>query len=274
MSTTVAAALAAARAVGVDRLDAQRLLGREIGRSREWLIAHDDAVLAADAVARFGAAMQRRARGEPLAYLLGEKEFRGLVLEVTPAVLVPRPETEGLVDWAIERIDAVHPATSRVLDLGTGSGAVAVAIGRARPGTPVSASDVDAQALAVARRNAQRHAVPVETALGGWWSPWEGRRFELVVSNPPYVRDADPHLAALHAEPRHALAAGPDGLDALRSIVAGAAGHLAAGGWLLLEHGFDQGEAVRALLASHGFEAVETRIDLAGLPRCSGGRRA
>jgi release factor glutamine methyltransferase len=269
----VAAALAAARAAGVDRLDAQRMLGQTIGRSREWLIAHDDAPLEAQAAARFDAAVQRRARGEPLAYLLGEKEFHGLVFEVTPAVLVPRPETEGLVDWALERLDAVRHEPASVLDLGTGSGAIAVAIAHARPQVRLAASDADAQALAVARRNALAHAVSLEVAFGAWWQPWTGRRFDLVVSNPPYVRDRDPHLAALHAEPRHALAAGPDGLDALRAIVAGAPDHLAEGGWLLLEHGFDQADAVRALLASHGFEAIETRTDLAGLPRCSGGRR-
>jgi release factor glutamine methyltransferase len=273
VSTTVAAALAAARAAGVERLDAQRLLGGVLERSREWLIAHDDAVLDATATERFSAAVQRRARGEPLAYLLGEKEFHGLAFEVTPAVLVPRPETEGLVEWALECLDAVRLERPRVLDLGTGSGAIAVAIGAARPKAQLCASDVDGQALALARRNASRHGVPLEASLGPWWEPWAGRRFDLVVSNPPYVADADPHLAALHAEPRHALAAGPDGLDALRLIVAGAADHLERGGALLLEHGFDQAEAVRALLASHGFEEIRTRPDLAGLPRCSGGRR-
>ena len=268
---TVADALAHARSVGVERLDAQRLLGRAVGRPREWLIAHDDAPLDAAAGQRFERELRDRAAGVPLAYLLGEKEFHGLVFEVGPAVLVPRPETELLVDWAVERIRACTADRPRVADLGTGSGAIAVAIARACAGAEVIATDVDADALALARRNVDRLGARVETRLGAWWAPLVGQRYDLVVSNPPYVRASDPHLAALHAEPRLALVAGADGLDALRAIVAGAGAHLAAGGWLLLEHGFDQAEAVRTLLADHGFGAIETRRDLAGLARCTGG---
>lgn len=270
---TVADALAHARALGVDRLDAQRLLGRAVGRPREWLIAHDDAPLDAAVAERVGRELDARAAGTPLAYLLGEKEFHGLVLEVNPAVLVPRPETEGLVDWALERLRGAPQPAPRVADLGTGSGAIAAAVARACPAARVTATDASADALAIAQRNFARLGVRVEARLGSWWEPLGEARFELVVSNPPYVRGDDPHLAALHAEPRSALVAGPDGLDALRQIVAGAAAYLAEGGWLLLEHGFDQGPAVQSLLANHGFGAIETRCDLAGLARCSGGRR-
>lgn len=269
---TVAGALAHARAAGVDRLDAMRLLGRVTGRTREWLIAHDEASIDAAAARRFEIDLKQRAAGMPLAYLLGEKEFHGLAFEVGPAVLVPRPETEGLVDWSIERLRAAPQALPRVADLGTGSGAIAAAIALACPAARVVATDASDEALAVAQRNFARLGVRVDARAGSWWEPLADQRFELVVSNPPYVRSDDPHLAALHAEPRTALAAGPDGLEALRHIVGGAAAHLIEGGWLLLEHGFDQGNAVQSLLASHGFEAIETRPDLAGQPRCTGGR--
>jgi release factor glutamine methyltransferase len=272
-STSVAAVLARARALGVDRLDAQRLLGRAIGRPREWLIAHDEAIVDVPAAARFEHDLRERAAGVPLAYLLGEKEFHGLVFEVSPAVLVPRPETEVLVDWAIERLRELAPAAPRVADLGTGSGAIAAALKRGWPSARVVATDADAEALAVASRNFERLRLGVEARLGSWWVPLAGERFDLIVSNPPYVRTDDPHLAALHAEPRAALVAGGEGLDALREIVSGAAAQLVAGGSLLLEHGFDQAEAVQSLLTSHGFVDVETRCDLADRPRCTGGRR-
>lgn len=263
----VADALARAREAGVARLDAQLLLAHHLKRDRAWLLAHDDAPLG-DARPAFEADLARRAAGVPLAYLVGEREFRGLPLAVSPAVLVPRPETEGLVEWALEL--AAPDAT--VVDLGTGSGAIALAFAHARPRARVAATDASADALAVARGNAQRLGVAVEFLHGDWWQPLAGRRFELVLSNPPYIAGDDPHLAALAHEPRAALTPEGDGLAALRAIVAGAPAHLAPGGWLLLEHGFDQAPAVHALLAAAGFGALATRLDLAGLPRCTGGR--
>jgi len=218
-------------------------------------------------LAAFDAAVQRRAAGEPLAYLVGEREFRGLALTVTAAVLVPRPETEGLVEWALE----VAPPGADVADLGTGSGAIALALRHARADLSVTATDTSAGALAVARANAARLRLPVTLAQGDWWAPLAGRRFDVAVSNPPYVAGGDPHLAALQHEPRAALTPEGDGLAAIRTIVAGAAAHLRPGGWLLLEHGHDQGQAARSLMAGAGFEAVATRTDLAGLDRCTGG---
>lgn len=263
-------ALQAARAAGVDRLDAQLLLSHRLARPRAWLIAHDDAELAAADADAFAAAVARRATGVPLAYLVGEREFRGLALQVSPAVLVPRPETEHLVDWAL----ACAPAGARVADLGTGSGAIALALCHARPDLQVTATDASDDALAVARANAQRLGLAPHFAAGSWWAPLVDQCFDLVVSNPPYIAAGDPHLDALVHEPLQALTPGGDGLDAVRAIVAGAPAHLVPGGWLLLEHGHDQGPAVRGLLAARGFADVQTRRDLAGLERCSGGRRA
>ncbi|MCA0244944.1 MAG: peptide chain release factor N(5)-glutamine methyltransferase [Proteobacteria bacterium] len=282
-SMDVAAALALARRRGVDRLDAQVLLAHHLAQPRTWLIAHDDAPLPAEVQQRFTADLESRAAGAPLAYLLGEREFHGLRLAVTPAVLVPRPETEVLVDWALALLGAQpgeqtgeqtdgQPGAPRVIDLGTGSGAIAVSVARRCPAARVSATDIDAGALAVARANAQALGCAIELHQGSWWSAVAGQRFELALSNPPYIAGDDPHLAALRYEPRHALTPGGDGLDALRMIVAGAPAHLEAGGWLLVEHGFDQGAAVRALLVDAGFETVQTRRDLAGHERCSGGR--
>jgi release factor glutamine methyltransferase len=267
----VAAALALARALGVDRLDAQLLLAHRLGRPRSWLIAHDDADLDAGLADAFRADLARRAAGVPLAYLVGAREFRGLHLRVGPSVLVPRPETEHLVDWALEQM-APWPQP-RVLDLGTGSGAIAVAIAHARPDARVMATDIDAQALSVARSNAQAHGVSIDWRQGSWWDAVPDGRFAVVVSNPPYVAGDDPHLAALAYEPLHALTPGGDGLDALRAIVAGAAPHLEPGGALLLEHGHDQADAVRRLLHDAGLVGVCSRRDLAGHERCSGGRQ-
>ncbi|MFT3819252.1 MAG: peptide chain release factor N(5)-glutamine methyltransferase [Rubrivivax sp.] len=267
----VAAALALARRRGVERLDAQRLLAQHLARPRSWLIAHGDAALPAEAEQRFCADLERRAGGEPLAYLLGEREFHGLRFAVTPAVLVPRPETEHLVDWALELLAELR-GRPRVIDLGTGSGAIAVSVAQRCPAAQVSATDVDAGALAVAAANAQAHGCAVEWLQGSWWSALPpDRRFELVLSNPPYIAGNDPHLAALTHEPRHALTPGGDGLDALRAIITGAPAHLEPGAWLLVEHGFDQGAAVRGLLSVAGFQQVQTRRDLAGHERCSGG---
>jgi release factor glutamine methyltransferase len=280
VTTTVAAALAQARARGVDRLDAQLMLASLLGVTRSALIAHDDGAVPVDAEARWAGWLARRAAGEPLAYLLGTKEFHGLALEVNADVLVPRPETELLVDWALELL-AATPRTGRdggdadvlsVLDLGTGSGAIALALKHRQPSLAVSASDVSDGALAVARRNATRLGLAIDLVESSWWQALAGRRFQLAVANPPYIAAGDPHLAALRDEPRQALTPGGDGLDALREIVAGAPAHLCPGGWLLVEHGFDQGPAVRALFEAAGLAGVATRVDLASHERATGGR--
>jgi len=271
--TSVGAALEQARALGLDRLDAQLLLAHLLQQPRAWLIAHADEALSSAQHEAFLAGCRRRADGEPMAYLLGEREFHGLMLRVGPAVLVPRPDTETLVDWALELLATPLARAPEVADLGTGSGAIALALKHRHPATRVQAVDCSAAALEVARTNAAHHGLQIEWHLGEWWQPLHGRRFHLVVSNPPYVAEDDIHLAALRHEPRSALTPGGDGLSALAEIINGAAAHLHDGGWLLLEHGHEQAEAVRGLLADAGFEAVQTRTDLAGRPRCGGGRR-
>jgi release factor glutamine methyltransferase len=263
-------ALAFARALGVERLDAMLLLAHHLGRSRAWLLAHREAVLDAAAQARFEADCRHRGDGVPLAYLTGEREFRGLMLKVDPSVLVPRPDTETLADWAIERVAAARTTRPRVLDLGTGSGALALAIAAACPHAHVTATDTNAAALNVASANAQRLGLPVHFRHGDWWQAVPGERFELVVSNPPYIAADDPHLPALRHEPQQALVAGDDGLAALRRLVADAPAHVS--GWLLLEHGWNQAAAVQDLMSQAGFRDVETRRDLQGHARCTGGR--
>ena len=270
--TTVRGALADARARGIALLDAQLLLARALATTRTALIADDERRLAREEDERWSAWLSRRAGGEPLAYLLGEKEFHGLVLEVNADVLVPRPETELVVDWAVELIgSASAPA---VVDLGTGSGAIALAIKRLRPAAHVTATDASAEALAVARRNAARSGLAIELVEGSWWGAVAARRFDVAVANPPYVAAGDPHLGELRHEPLVALTPGGDGLDALRAIADGAPHHLFTGGWLVVEHGFDQGPATRRLLAEAGLIDVETRRDLAGLERATAGRLA
>jgi len=269
---TVAHALDDARGRGVAMLDARLMLGRLLGRTPTQLIAHDDQRLGTEAASRWSDWLARRAGGEPLAYLLGQKEFHGLMLEVTPEVLVPRPETELLVDWAGDLLAGLREPAA-VIDLGTGSGAIALAVKQAHPGAAVTATDASAAALGVARRNARRLGLEVDFIEASWWQGLDGRQFGIVLANPPYIREGDAALDALHHEPRAALTPGGDGLAALREIVAGAGVHLEPSGWLLLEHGFDQADAVRALLGGAGLEAVETRRDLAGHPRASGGRR-
>ncbi len=270
-ASTVTEALASARALGLDRLDAQLLLCQTLARDRSWLLAHGEHALDTAQRQRFESGCARRAAGEPLAYLVGEKEFHGLRLQVDRAVLVPRPDTETLVDWALELL-AEGPAHPAVADLGTGSGAIALAIASSRPEARVCAVELSPAALAVARANGRRLGIEVEWLLGDWWQPLAGRRFEMVLSNPPYIAADDPDLGALGHEPQLALTPGGDGLSALRAVAAGAARHLVAGGWLLVEHGHEQGEAVSALLRAAGFAAVQTRADLAGRPRCAAGR--
>ncbi|MFZ2651471.1 MAG: peptide chain release factor N(5)-glutamine methyltransferase [Burkholderiaceae bacterium] len=271
--STVVQALAFAGASGLDALDGQILLSRCLARPRSWLLAHDDAQLDAGQRERFAAAVLRRRGGEPLAYLIGEKEFCGLLLHVERAVLIPRPETEHLVEWGLEILGR-RPADPAplALDLGTGSGAIALALKAALPSARVEAVDVDAQALRIAQGNAQRLALDVRFQLSDWWRATEKRRFDLVLCNPPYVAKGDPHLAALAHEPALALTPGTSGLEALHKVIEGAPAHLRVTGWLLLEHGFDQAEAVRQLLHEHGLVDIQTRSDLAGLPRCSGAR--
>ena len=271
--TCVDLALAAASAQGLDRLDAQLLLGNAMGRPRSWLLAHGEQTLEPAQADCFAALCARRADGEPVAYLLGEKEFHGLTLRVNHSVLVPRPETETLVDWALELL-AAGPPRPAVADLGTGSGAIALALARGCRAAQVCGIDVSLAALAVARANAERLALAIEWLHGDWWSALQGRRFDMVVANPPYIAAHDPHLPALRHEPRLALTPGGDGLAALRILIAGAPAHLRSGGWLLLEHGYDQAEAVCNLLRRHGFATPLTRTDLAGRPRCSAARLA
>jgi release factor glutamine methyltransferase len=271
--TTVSGALALAKASGLDPLDAQVLLAKCLGKARTWLLAHDDSQLESAMAQRYAAMVGLRAEGQPLAYLVGEKEFHGLVLEITPAVLVPRPETEHLVDWAVDILgrQLAHVKRPEVLDLGTGSGAIALAVKSELPQAQVCALDVSADALRVARGNANRLGLAVEFLLGDWWAATEGRAFDLALCNPPYIAGTDQHLPALAHEPTLALSPGPGGLEALRAVIAGATMHLRPGGWLLLEHGSDQAPEVTALLGDHGFAQVQSRSDLAGLPRCTGG---
>jgi release factor glutamine methyltransferase len=268
----VTQALAGGTALGLERLDAQVLLLRALGRSendRGWLLAHDTDEVPAVAQAAFAALCDRRASGEPLAYIVGHKEFHGLDLNVDTRVLVPRPDTETLVDWAIEAIEEIN--APRVMDLGTGSGAIALAIKKACPQASVEATDSSTGALDVARANAKRHGLDVTFRAASWLDGIDGT-FDAIVSNPPYVAAGDEHLPALQHEPQAALVSGTDGLDAIRVIVAQAPRCLADGGWLLLEHGWDQAAHVRELLRNAGFGWIASRRDLAGIERCTGAR--
>ncbi len=301
--STLQQTLQAAIRSGLERLDAQCLLLHALGRSsaeRAWLLAHGDAALTPAQQQAFTALCARRLAHEPLAYITGHKAFYGLQLAVDARVLDPRADTETLVDWALELLvlpavlsrplsaSSVRPAPAQeprseaqalqALDLGTGSGAIALALAQATQGrTPpvqLTATDASADALAVAQANAQRHQLPVYFVHGDWFAPLAGQRFNLIVSNPPYIRAVDPHLATLQHEPLSALASGADGLADLRRIVQAAPAHLLPGAWLLLEHGYDQATDVRALLQTAGFAQVQTRCDLAGVERCSGGALA
>lgn len=257
---------------GLPPSEARLLVAHALGVDRAWLIAHAD-----DAFddARWGIAhalLERRRAGEPIAYILGHREFYGLDLAVTPDVLIPRPETERLVELALER---VGEGSRRVLDLGTGSGAIAIAIARSAPDAEVWATDASPAALDIARANAARHAPGVHFVEGDWFAGLARQCFDLVATNPPYVAADDPHLRQgdVRFEPRAALVGGADGLDCIRRIVLEATAHLARGGWLLFEHGYDQAAASRALLAAAGYTDVASWPDLAGIPRVSGGLR-
>ncbi|HZM33225.1 MAG TPA: peptide chain release factor N(5)-glutamine methyltransferase [Burkholderiales bacterium] len=252
---------------GIDAREARLLLAAATGFSEVAVLAFPERDLPAEAATRFHSFVRRRAMGEPVAYILGRKEFYGLELAVTPAVLIPRPETELLVELALER------RFDSLLDLGTGSGAVALAVKKHRPAARVVAVEASAAALAVAKRNAVKLGLAVELLHGRWLEPLAGERFDVIVSNPPYVAQGDSHLADLRYEPPSALVAGRDGLGAIREIARQAPAHVAPGGWLLLEHGMGQDAVVRGLLAAAGLESVQSWPDLAGIPRASGGRR-
>lgn len=320
--STITHALRQAQSRGLERLDAQLLLLHALGRSaydRAWLLAHELDALPAPAQTAFDALARRRAAGEPLAYITGHQEFFGLDLQVDARVLVPRPDTETLVEWVLEVLDtrdAAEPASPgrgyrpldgaerprlqtclrrsgrprratasgsgttpqalrgesiSVIDLGTGSGAVALALKHTRPTLRVTATDASAGALQVARANAARLQLPIEFIQGSWLTPTAGR-YHAIVSNPPYIAAQDRHLIDLTHEPLQALASGDDGLRDIRQIIVQARAHLHPGGWLLLEHGYDQAAAVRNLLANAGLDEVQSRRDLSGIERCSGGR--
>ncbi len=248
------------------RLDAELLLGRVLGLTRAGLIARGEDAVAIEHEHAYCRQLDRRRQGAPLAYLTGNREFWSLPLEVTPAVLVPRPETEVLVELALGLLPQDHPCS--VLDLGTGSGAIALAIATERPRARITGVDISAPALEVARRNARRLQVTtIDWRAGSWFEAVPGQRFDLIVANPPYIAAADPALAALSAEPRIALCAGPTGLEALSAIAADAPLHLVEGGCLLLEHGADQASQVGQLLERCGFEALRSELDLSGRPR-------
>ena len=271
--TVQQAILFAQEQFGQTRLDAQMLLLHACQlpiHDRAWLLAHGDEVLSFETQARYLDFLQRRARLEPLAYITGVKEFFGLQLHIDQRVLDPRPETETLVEWALTCVaDTSKP---RIADLGTGSGAIALAIKHSRPDALVTAVDASADAIAVATANALSLGLEIATYVGNWCAPLSYQSFDLIVSNPPYVAEGDAHLAQLTHEPISALVAGKDGLSDLRQIVTQATHHLKPGAWLLLEHGFDQAQAVQDILGNQGFVSVQSRPDLAGILRCTGGQ--
>ena len=259
----------------IGRLDARCLLESVCGCSHTDLIAHPERVLSADEAARFEALVLRREAGEPLAYLLGSAWFAGLEFLVSPAVLIPRPETEVLIDLALERAQCF--AAPRIVDLGTGSGIIPIVLAKRCPQARLSAVDISASALVVAQANAARFGADIRFLQGDWMAPLGDECFDLIVSNPPYVAEGDPHLAlnGLPFEPQAALTdqvSGGDGMACLTAIIAGAAAHLVPGGWLLMEHGYDQAVKVRDRLSVAGFQAVASWQDAAGIERVTGGR--
>jgi len=259
-------------ALPLDPLENRILLCHATGLSRVQLITQGDRPLTADEAARLSALVARRLQGEPIAYIVGKREFFGLDFQVGPAVLIPRPDTELIVELALERLPAHAP---RLLDMGTGSGAIAVAVAHTRPDADVTALDVSPDALAVAQANAAANGARVRFLASSWFDALAAdATFDVIASNPPYIAAGDTHLAQgdLRFEPVGALTDHADGLSALRTIVAGSPRHLVPGGWLLLEHGYDQAAAVRTLLADAGFTEVQSWQDLAGIERVSGGR--
>lgn len=274
---SIADALRWATAAGIDRLDGQLLLLHAVGRpnhDRSWLVAHDDQRLQAPEVGTFEALVARRLAGEPLAYIIGVKEFFGLSFGVSNAVLIPRPDTETVVQWALQTIKALETdaSTPHILDLGTGSGAIALAIKSQAPQCLVTAIDASATALAQAARNGQQLGLDVTWRQSDWFASVDHLLFDVIVSNPPYIAANDPHLRDLRHEPLSALASGADGLDDLRHIIAHSGPYLREGGWLLLEHGYDQAKPVAELLKAAGFKAIGHQTDLGGVTRCTGGR--
>ena len=261
-------------APNLERLDAGMLLLFALGRDpheRAWLLAHGTDELPAPVLQHFQSLCEQRRDAMPLAYLLGRTEFYGLPLSITPHVLDPRDDTETLVDWALSLMP--DPAALDVVDLGTGSGAIALAVQHERANARVWGVDRSSDALTVARRNGDALKLPVRWLQGDWLlAVPTDQRFDLILSNPPYIALDDPHMPALRHEPRQALVSGPDGLDDIRTLVTQAPGHLKPGGWLLFEHGYDQSPNVQALLRQAGFVDVQSRPDLAGIPRCTGGR--
>lgn len=269
---TVAAALAAA-VENLPASEARLLLGHVMVRQTVWLIAHDDEVLDEDALLHFASLVARRKGGEPVAYLVGHREFYGREFVVSNAVLIPRPETELLVDIVLSK-GVGAGGTAKLLDLGTGSGCIAITLALEIPSAQVSAVDASDAALSVARKNAERLEADLRLLRSDWFDSLPGESFDLIVANPPYVAEGDPHLAAgdLRHEPRLALASGAEGLDAIRRIVAPAPHYLRRGGQLWLEHGYDQADAVHELLAAAGLRDIEQHRDVAGIVRVSGGR--
>lgn len=271
MSKVRDALLAATDRLG-DRVDAEMLLAYALSKSRSWLIAHADDALAPEHASAYTVLVEQREAGEPIAYITGRRGFWSLDLEVTSATLIPRPDTELLVELALERLPV--DAACRVLDLGTGTGAIALAIARERPRAQVTATDASLDALEVAQRNAVRHGIQnVSFVHGDWFAPLGEQCYDVIVSNPPYIESDDPHLSRgdLRFEPISALASGKDGLDDIRRIIRDAGRHLTAEGWLLFEHGWDQGDAVRMLLCNAAFTKVSTTRDIEQRDRVSAG---
>ena len=260
---------------GIDALDAQRLMLHVLQKpafDRAWLVSHDRDAIDPVTQAKYLALVNRRFNHEPLAYITGIKTFYGLQLRIDPRALDPRSDTETLVDWALAACDGLQLNSPCVIDVGTGSGAIALALKHQRPPWQVHATDYSSDALALARSNALQLQLDIGFHHGSWLSHLHDT-FHAIVSNPPYIRTDDSHLSALTHEPQLALTSGRDGLDAIRALISQAPARLHPGGWLLLEHGYDQAQAVRTLLSEAGFTEIATRCDLAGLERCSGGRK-